>query len=416
MQQHFSKIISISLRLLTLISKFLFVFYISKDFSPEFLGKYSIFTTTILLSVFIVGVDYYTYTTRKIINSTDEKSITLEIAHQFVFYFLSFSICTASLVILFNFINIIEKKYYLLFFLILLFEHLSQELYRLFNTIKRVDIANLILFIRSGIWVLILIILNEFSTFQLSIELIYLMWLVFSGFSVLIGFLILKREYNIFKINIKDLSISNILTGIKTSYVFFVGTILYKIVEYSNRYFIETTQGYTETGIYAFYSNISNVQVTIIDVMIFSFSYPKIIKICKENNKDLSPYIKTLQHKILFLSILISLGLLLFTKILFIYYPVFNPYASNILLLPILLFGSIMLNSSLLYHYAIYAREDDFFLLKSMVVTCLLNISVNYLFVPLWGIMGAAIAQLITFSFLFIIKFQFFRVLIKNDN
>lgn len=411
-----SKVKSLILRFLSIASKFLFIFYISKEFKPDIVGQYSIFVTTVLMCVFVVGADFYTYSSRKIINTKSNTEKEVELAHQFIFYLISYSVFLVLFQLFFNEFNIIKKEMYFLFLLIVFVEHLSQEIYRIFNTINKPEIANIILFIRSGVWVFVVIMLNEFFIIKLNLSLIYVIWLTFSGLSVVIGFMILSKSYNLFKVSRNAISFSKIKYGLQTSFVFFLGTILYKVVEFANRYIIEDKLGEAQTGIYSFYSNISNVLVVFVDVVIFSYSYPKIIEAYSSKEFIFKSYIKKLLKHVFILSLLTSTGLLIGTFVLINYYSVFFSYKDGLSTLPILLIGNFFLNMSLLYHYAIYAQEKDNILLKSMVITCIINIITNYYFVPIFGIKGGAWSQAVSFLFLFLFKLYVYQRTLKNDN
>ena len=83
--------INISLRGLTLLSKFIFIFLLGKYAEDEFfLGEYGIIVTSISLIIYLVGFDYYVFNTREILKS--KENIIEKIRNQFFFHLLPYGL------------------------------------------------------------------------------------------------------------------------------------------------------------------------------------------------------------------------------------------------------------------------------------------------------------------------------------
>ena len=124
--------INIVLRGVTLLSKFIFIFLLGKFAEDEyFLGEYGIITTSISLIIYLVGFDYYVFNTREILKS--KESIIDKIRNQFFFHLIAYSfVLPLTLTIIFYF-DFIDIKYFLIVFLLIISEHLGQELFRLYH-------------------------------------------------------------------------------------------------------------------------------------------------------------------------------------------------------------------------------------------------------------------------------------------
>tara|TARA_B110000902_G_scaffold235128_1_gene280238 strand:- start:948 stop:1412 length:465 start_codon:yes stop_codon:yes gene_type:complete len=140
--------INISLRGLTLLSKFIFIFLLGKYAEDEFfLGEYGIIVTSISLIIYLVGFDYYVFNTREILKS--KENIIEKIRNQFFFHLIVYLILLPVLLGVIFYFNFIDTKYFLIILLLIISEHLGQELFRLYTTLEKSNLANLFFFINQ---------------------------------------------------------------------------------------------------------------------------------------------------------------------------------------------------------------------------------------------------------------------------
>ncbi|MBK9455474.1 MAG: hypothetical protein IPO24_07730 [Bacteroidetes bacterium] len=139
---------NLGIRGATLIGKFLLVYFLADQLTVEQNGVWGIFTTSIALSLYVVGLDFYTYSSRRILDFKEEDRSPM-LRDQLVFYFISYLVLFPILGLLFVF-NVIDIKFAIFFYAILIFEHLAQEAYRTFVVFSKPIIANIILFLRTG--------------------------------------------------------------------------------------------------------------------------------------------------------------------------------------------------------------------------------------------------------------------------
>lgn len=65
--RNFSQLTNIAIRGSTLASKFLLIFFLARFLEPSELGVYGLFAATIGYSLYLLGFDFYTYTTRELL-------------------------------------------------------------------------------------------------------------------------------------------------------------------------------------------------------------------------------------------------------------------------------------------------------------------------------------------------------------
>ena len=392
---------NLTLRLLSMGAKFLLVVVISKYLSLEQLGEYGIFVTTITLATFLLGYDFYTYSARQLIYEEDKQLIYIR--DQFLFYLIFYIVILPLLLVVF-FVGLIEWKYLIYFYFILVFEHLSQELYRLFTSLSKPIFANFLFFIRTSIWVYYMTVSWYFNlTTDYGLDSVYSYWLICSGVSVLLGFIKLSKMYDLTQLN-QNIDWKWIKTGIRVSTAFFIGTIAYKVIEFSDRYMIDYFLGKDSVGIYTFYSNIANALQAIVFTMVIMLYYPKMINLYKEQKfAEFKILIKKFYLEVFLYSLLMS------GTIVIAIYPLIEFLDKAEFLLEIetlwwLLFSVLVLNVSFVPHYILYVQEKDKAIRNITIFGAIINVILNVIFIPYFGITGAAVATVISFTFILIKK------------
>ena len=217
--------VNLFLRGLSLVSRFVLIVYIGKYLSTSELGVFGLFSTTVTLALLLLGLDFYTYNTREILCKSDSERLPL-IRDQFVFHLLTYVVLLPLLLIVF-YKNIIPYKFILFFYLILVFEHISQEFFRLFTCLSKTLFANFTLFIRTGLWVYLIIGFWIYSSGNhINLETVWVGWLLGAFASVIISVIYLRRLHPESVSNV-PINWSWIRKGIKVSIPFFIGTIAY---------------------------------------------------------------------------------------------------------------------------------------------------------------------------------------------
>ena len=131
-----------------------------------------------------MGMDFYSFNNREILQNPTVNA-GQNIKDQFALFFYIYIIILPLLyfVGLFEFIG---KTYILLFYLILIFDHISLELYRLLVVFSKPIQANINLFLRTGIWILVLISAWHYELNDLkNLKSVFYFWMIGSIISVI---------------------------------------------------------------------------------------------------------------------------------------------------------------------------------------------------------------------------------------
>lgn len=274
------KIYNIFLRGSATLIKLIFVLFLGSILSESSFGLYNLIISSVYISLILIGFDIYLDSNRNIVKQDNIDEQNYIINNQIAAYIpLYIFFCFA---IFFIPERIIPKEFLFLFFSISITEHLNSEIFRLLLALQKSIIANFLFFIRHALWPLIIIILFYFN-FKFTISTLLIFWLFSSFFALLIGIIILSKKYSL---SFKLIDREKIKKSYKYAFIFFVGTIAYKIVEFSDRYFIDYYLNKESVGVYSLYSQFGNVLNVIIFTVVISIGYPKLLKAIYSNEKQ----------------------------------------------------------------------------------------------------------------------------------
>jgi len=397
---------NLTIRGATLIGKFLLVYFLAKNLTVEQYGVWGIFTTSIALSLYVVGLDFYTYSSRRILDF-DVADRSPMLRDQLVFYLISYLVLFPLLGLLFVF-NVIELRFAIFFYAILLFEHLAQEAYRTFVVFSKPITANIILFLRTGFWAYLLLILwmSGFDGLR-NLKATYLFWLGGGASAVGVSlFFLAKIKFK----SVRHIPIDWgwIKQGIKVSSLFFIGTVGYKVIEFADRYFIDFYHTKEAVGVYTLYANMCNIIETFVHTAVIITFSPRLIETFHKNNYDYRKTLGQFAKQVVVYSILIAIALSLLII------PMFRSledplYMQDYNVFLVLVLSKIILNFSLIFHYILYVRKNDFPIIKATVLAAVINILLNFILIPSMNIMGAALATVISFLIVMFMKMYYTR-------
>lgn len=392
------KILNVSLRGITLASKFIFIFYFAKFIEPVEFGLFGLFSAIIVFALYFVGFDFYIFTTREILKE-EHNAYGGVIKHHCVILIVLYVISIPLLSLVF-FNGILPWRVSGWFILLLILEHLSQEVSRILNSISKQLLSTLILFFRSGIWSIAITILMFFDVHARNLNYILGSWVIGDILALSIG------GYYLYSINIsgwsQKLDFNWILTGLKISFPFLLATLASRCVFTLDKYWFGSLTGLDVLAAYVLFMSICNTLITFLDASVISFSYPVLIRAWQR--KDFATYSQSVR-KLLFQTVLIcilfSLSSIVCINYLLIWINKFS-YMKNKDLFYLILMAMVFYALSMIPHYALYAQGKDNQIIYSEILGGILFFPVTYTFSLYWPGFAVPLGLCITF---FIILF-----------
>ena len=399
------KITNLFLRALTLFLKFILPILIIKELSIADYGVYGIFQSTILIGTFVIGFDFYNYSFREI-TEENNRSFNFCFQHQLIFHLIGYII----LIPIFFFTvsdDLIAANYLWLFIIILVGEHISQELYRLLILVGKTIPATISFFIRAGLWIAPLYFVWSLNLLEKKIEIIFYFWGTAVLISVLFAFFFIKFSF------VEKIDWKWMLRGIRISIPFLIGTICYKLIEFSGRYFLKFHHSDEAVGIYTFFTGIASVLFVLVHTVVIIESFPKLLQAKNEGRIKFLSTLKTFNKQVVKYSVigfLISI-IGIYPLLLFLNKEELFDYFTSYL---ILLLSTVLYCISYIPHFALYAYGKDLKILLVNIIVLCINLVLGFIFIPKYSIIAVAIIQIICFLILFLLK-QFLWIKEKNQ-
>ena len=403
---------STALRAVTMLSKFVFVIYAARVLSASDMGVYGLFVAGVGIFVYILGMDFYTYSTRQLLALPKSKWPAM-IRDQFVLY-VGVYCCVVPITLFIFYYNFLSWSLVGWFYLVLTLEHISQELYRLLIAAERQVEANLALFLRSGSWAYILIVLVQISPDSAGLSTVFALWSAAALLSLVVpGLWLSKLSWS--EAARTPIDRAWIRRGISVALLFFAGTLAMRIVFTVDRSLLKYFQDPASVGAYVFYFYIANSVASLSEAGVTFHAFPRLIgaKYAGDGerfnaiSRDMS---RNIVLVVCSMSIIIVLGIPYVLS--FVGKPV---YSENIALLWILLVAMGLQCLSYVPHYKLYAFHADRALalvsLSAMVIMCVLS----GITVPVYGALGAAIALASTMMFVVVAKNLVFQRIARDQ-
>ncbi len=366
------RLLNVALRSLSLASRFILLFVLARLLSPTDVGLYGLVSATVSFSVLVVGGDYYTYSQRELMSRPrDQWSFVLQ--HQALAIALLYAVLLPLQWPIFGF-DLLSRSFAPWFFTLLVVEHLAQELSRLLVAMQKPLSASLMLFLRSGIWVWVMVPLMWNISLLQRLETVFIGWFVGSSLSVLFSLAIVWRaipNWQWFHVDWGWL-----LIGYRKGLIFLIATMCLKTLLTADRYIVEHFAGADMLGAYVLYMSMAMAIVKFLDPAIFSFLYPRLISAWRQG--DFGVY-RCVLKEFSVSAILTSSGLAIVCAILA---PLVLRWTGNAIysaqqpLLWILLVMVVIYAVGMVPHYGLYARGADrsilFAQLSSLIVFAVL--------------------------------------------
>lgn len=380
------KLYSIGFRGAGVSGRFFLIFLLTKKISLAFQGEFTLVSTSVAILMLMVGLDIYAFSNQRIVQKPEDSAwIFKNSLHIFSRTYLLLIPIGLGL----YFFMGLDWTTALLFVVLTIGEHLAQEMFRNYVAIQKVVFANILFFVRAGLWSWLIVLYLFFTeNAEITINQILICWAVCSYLSLLLGLLYLPGIKQFREIQIDKEWTRKALAFAKPM---IVSTLLLKGIEYVDRYMIDLFMDRTQVGVYAFYFQLANLVNLIIFTLYVSFIYPKIFKNVQDKNlQGFRDNSRELYRASLFLVI----GFAVF------YALIINPMvdlmdkpelANQYPLLILLLCSTLFFNLSYSSHYFLIAGNKEKTILRITAWICGLTIVLNLVLIPFLGVIGPAI-------------------------
>ncbi len=399
-------LLSLLIRAGSIFSRFVLILYLGKHLPTGEYGIFGLLQSSLALGVYLMGLDLYVYTNREI-PQLDSKGVQTVVRSQFAVHALCYCLCLPLILLMLS-DHFIPSQYMIGFATLLLLEHLTFEIVRILIALRQPLYANLLILSRSLLWILPFLMLSAHHTDLLSIRTLLIFWVAGLSVALILG-LGLLVNFKLLPFQTWKLDIPFVKAAARSSAIFFMASICYKTIEFSNRYFLKHYHTHHEVGIYSFFQNIVNLMDVFLYTAVVMILLPSLIASRgKEKPAVYAHRLHTLVAGIFYGTLLLSLALYLFIDP-FLAFVGKEEMTANIDVFKWLLLGATLLCLSQIGHYILYIHKADKSILKASFIGAVVNTLLNFALIPAYGPRGAAISTMTACAVMGLLKLYYGR-------
>lgn len=395
-----NRIFNVVLRGLTLLSKFVLVFFLAKFLEPGLLGLYGLLAAAIGYSLYVLGFDFYNFSTREIIGSSSTEWLRI-VRDQSVFYLIMYLFFVPVVLTVF-YMGLLPWGFFVWFLVLLFLEHFAQEMNRILVAMSEQLFAGMVLFLRSGIWCLAVVLFMWIDKDLRQLDFILGGWTLGAASACILSLL---KLWGLDRVALSSqIDWRWMRRGVKVAAPLLVASLAVRGVFTFDRYWVEYVTNLEVLGAYVLFISMAVAVLSFLDAGVVVFFYPKLVAAAKA--KEFSIFRQVMRS--------FSVNIIVVTAFLVICcWVVANPllvwvgndiYIQYLYLLHWLLLAITFYSLSMIPHVALYAFDKDKAITYSQVAALVSFLIVAYLYSDAYGAQAIAWAICTAFGIMLVWK------------
>lgn len=267
------RVLNVGLRLVTMASSFGLTFALARFLAPAEFGLYGLFIATVAASIYAVGLDFYTFSTRELIRA-DRSQWAMFIRSHAALAVVLYAVVVPLLMLLFAF-GLLPWSLALWLVTLLVIEHLSREVSRLLIAMGQPLPATMMMFVRKAVWAWCLLALLVAVPASRQLQWVLATWFIAGVIACAMGIVRLRR----LGINMRArVDWGWIRRGVKISTGLLIATFAVQCLTSVDRYVMQHVAGRDVLGAYVLFGGLAVAMASILDAGVFSFAYPRMVE------------------------------------------------------------------------------------------------------------------------------------------
>lgn len=383
-----------AMRSFLLVVKFLLTLFIAHYLNFESLGFFGLLSAAGVMAPSILGFGIMYNISRHAVT----KDI-YEITQEILFYgkFIT-ALYAVLLMICFAYGIIYDQSSLAILGIFIIFcEHINGEFYALFLNLSKPFFANLVHFVRSALWAIFYMIGAYIYPEWRNIETLLIFWLIGSLIAVFcygMQFDWIKND-NTTQINPFHKKLSKIIKESKIVYAYNFFTTL---SQYADRYIITAFLGLELAGVYIFFWQIYSALSNLLSTGIIQLYRPKLVRAYKEKDPIYNSLFKTCLKKSVLLASIFAIitGITLYLFLPHLDKPLIEIHFNLTYWIFTGFIVSMIIEVMILM---LYSSHNDIISLKVKIISFLMMLVFNSIFIYFYNLDGAGMAFLCSLSF-----------------
>lgn len=383
-------VVSVALRVGGAAGRFVLLFVLARYLTPSDVGVFGLVAAAVVLTVYALGLEYHTYTTRALLHD-DAPRWGERLRAQAAVHLAAYGVALVVVVVT-TAVGLLPPSLVGWASGIVLLDHASLELYRLLIVDRRPVAAHVVMFLRTGGWGLAWAASAVVFSQARSLEAVWVFWIAGSGLAVLVGAVLLWPVLR--PIAGARAQRADIRRGLRTAGIFIVSSLAFRGVFVVDRYILEALSTTSDVGIYTFYIGLASGVLLVTESGAVVSRFPGLV--AAHRGSDRGVFARHLREFGRRVGVAVAVAVLVAVVAI---RPVLGlldrpAYAANLELFWILLAAFAMLSLSLIPHYVLYAQARDLVVANAAAAGLVVAAGLALVLVPVWGMVGSAVATL----------------------
>ena len=266
-----------AVRGLTLASKFALLIALARYFQPADLGIYGLMVSSVAITVFLLSLEYRYFTLRALVGSQPRRQAAL-IRDQAALIALATAVVFPLLALVFwSGVWIpFPRGVVLWFFALSIVELIAQEAGNVLIALSRPLAANVVLFLRSGVWGYAIVGLAIANPEKSSITSVFLAWMVGSVASIVVAAWCLRGLGWRAAVH-EQVDWAGVRSGLRTAAPFMVTGGASLGLLFLDRFILEAYHGLESVGVYTFFAGIATALHTLVHTGVSLIRMPRLV-------------------------------------------------------------------------------------------------------------------------------------------
>lgn len=401
---------NILLRGMTLVSKFVLIFFLAKYLQSAEVGLFGLLSATIGYALYVVGFEFYNFSTREMIGKDPKRWLGM-IRDQLILYLILYVVFLPCALFVF-FKGWLPWTHIFWFLTLALLEHIAQELNRILVAVSEQLLASVVLFLRSGAWCLVVVAIMWGDPASRNLEFVLGGWVLGCLSACAIAIMkILSFDRSSLKCSINWRWIAK---GIKLAIPLLIASLAMRGVFTFDRYWVENLSGLSVLGSYVLFVGMATAVLSFIDAGVIVFFYPKLVSSAKSGN--ITGFKKDMKElTINIVGVTVFLVLACYGVSGFVLRWLNNAvYTENVVILYWLLLAITIYSISMIPHLGLYAFGNDKTISYSQVAGFLVFLAVAYILGDAMGVIAIPVGMCVAFTLILGWKLFAYRSIFKR--
>lgn len=393
--------INVVLRMVPLAAKLVLTLYMGRYLSLADMGAYGLVFGAVMVLTIFLGQRFDYIVTREIVGGSPE-TILQKMRDQAVLYGLNCALlAVVMLVLMATGITGVGTRNLLYIFLLSSLDGYASFLYGNMNALNRQVMANVQFFLRSGLWIVPVVLLGFVDPSWRTVDTVLMGWTlgVLSSYGVVAWAWRTLPWRTVLK---SPVNWHWIRTGLRKTGLIWLGALGLVAGIYVDRFIAMHFLSLEDVGVLTFYTSFSNAMIALLQSGVVAFAHPRLIIFYREGQKD------RFQNEARCMVRQTASGAVILAVVLGSVVPLLGhytghpEYARHAMLLWLILGGTWIRANADAFYLILFARHQDRPIWLGNLLFLIPALAGNMLLVPFFGLEGIGYGTIVAASFLFL--------------